>query len=36
MMTARIDSLQHTAAIFSAVVFTAGLVVFSGVIAPFA
>ena len=35
-MTARLDSLQHTAAVFSAVLFTAGLVVFSGVIAPFA
>jgi len=35
-MTARIDSFQHVAAVFSAVLFTAGLVVFSGVIAPFA
>lgn len=35
-MTARIDSLHQTVAVFSAVLFTAGLVLFSGVIAPFA
>lgn len=35
-MTARLDSLQHSAAVFSAVLFTVGLVVFSGAIAPFA
>ncbi len=35
-MTARLDSLQHTVAIFSAVLFTTGLVVFSSVIAPLA
>ena len=35
-MTARLDSFQHTAAVFSAVLFTAGLVLFSGVIAPVA
>ena len=36
IMTARLDSLQHSAAVFSAILFTAGLVVFSGVIAPLA
>jgi hypothetical protein len=35
-MTARLDSFQHTAAVFSAVLLTASLVLFSGVIAPFA
>ena len=35
-MTARLDSLQQTASVFAAVLFTAGLVLFSGVIAPFA
>ena len=35
-MTARLGSLQQTAAVFSAVLFTVGLVVFSGAIAPFA
>ena len=35
-MTARLDSLQHTVALFGAVLLTASLVVFSGVIAPLA
>jgi hypothetical protein len=35
-MTARLDSLQQTAAVFSAVLFTTALVLFSGVIAPLA
>lgn len=35
-MTARLDSIQHSAAVVTAVLFTAGLVLFSGVIAPFA
>lgn len=33
-MTARLDSLQHSAAIIGAVLFTTGLVLFSGVVAP--
>ena len=35
-MTARLDSLQHSAAVFSAVLLTASLVLFSSVIAPLA
>ncbi len=35
-MSARLDSFQQTAAVFGAVIMTASLVLFSGVIAPFA
>jgi hypothetical protein len=35
-MTARIDSLQHSVAIFGAVLLTAALVVFSTPVVPFA
>jgi hypothetical protein len=35
-MTARLDSLQHSAAIFGAFLFTAALVVFSTPVVPFA
>lgn len=35
-MTARIDSLQRTVAVFGAILFTAALVIFSTPVVPFA